>query len=313
MKQEENENARTADFLPELEAELAQMAEEVPPVPADFHDRWMKAIREDAEKQQENPAGRKQGKAVPFARGPWSRLISVAAMFVFLIGGTMLYRAGKGNIAPKVEMQGAGTIPAETEAPAATAPPVIQVDAEEAGEAMYGEAAEVSEPANPASGGMAEHPETDAEEAGEAAFETGEAYEAPRPQAITAGGAAEYSRPDNGAQEAEESEAYEAESAAEVPAANMSMKSAANRVETAAETAAEAVPAATAGPTPVPAEQPKTADSAEKTENAPGFFQQAGGFLSAMGAFVISIWPWIAAAAVVTAAVLMVKRRKTGK
>ena len=44
----ENEMKPQAD--PVLDAELAQMAEEVPPMPADFHEKWMNAVRAEAQK-----------------------------------------------------------------------------------------------------------------------------------------------------------------------------------------------------------------------------------------------------------------------
>ena len=47
MKQTETEKTLQAD--PELDAVLEQMADEVPPMPADFHDKWMSAIRAEAE------------------------------------------------------------------------------------------------------------------------------------------------------------------------------------------------------------------------------------------------------------------------
>ena len=48
MKDKELNSALTADAG--LDEALAQMAEEVPPMPADFHDRWMSAVRAEAEK-----------------------------------------------------------------------------------------------------------------------------------------------------------------------------------------------------------------------------------------------------------------------
>ena len=91
MKQTETEKTLQAD--PELDAVLEQMADEVPPMPADFHDKWMSAIR--AEAKQEAPAAedRKEKKIVSMNR--WTRILSVAAAFVFLIGGTVLYRRAK--------------------------------------------------------------------------------------------------------------------------------------------------------------------------------------------------------------------------
>ena len=91
MKQTETEKTLQAD--PKLDAVLEQMADEVPPMPADFHDKWMSAIR--AEAKQEAPAAedRKEKKIVSMNR--WTRILSVAAAFVFLIGGTVLYRRAK--------------------------------------------------------------------------------------------------------------------------------------------------------------------------------------------------------------------------
>lgn len=80
----------------ELEQELEQMAAEVPPMPANFRDNWTKAVREDA------AAGGGSRHAEPdpgrgMTRTTWIRLLSTAAVFVFLIGGTFVYRATKGT------------------------------------------------------------------------------------------------------------------------------------------------------------------------------------------------------------------------
>ena len=66
-----------------LDQLLAGMAEDVPPMPAGFHDQWMNAVREEA-KQAETPA--------PAPVSQWPKILSVAAVFVFLIGGTLIYR-----------------------------------------------------------------------------------------------------------------------------------------------------------------------------------------------------------------------------
>ena len=47
MKKTESEQTVMPDA--ELDTVLAQMADEVPPMPADFHDRWMNAVRADAQ------------------------------------------------------------------------------------------------------------------------------------------------------------------------------------------------------------------------------------------------------------------------
>ena len=69
---------------PDLDRELAALAAEVPEIPADFHHGWVEAVREEAAQQvKETPRG--------MAR-QWRRLAGVAAMMVFLIGGTLLTR-----------------------------------------------------------------------------------------------------------------------------------------------------------------------------------------------------------------------------
>ena len=94
MKQTDNERTlRNASDPAELDGMLEQLAEDVPPMPADFREKWMKAVREEARKTEpaaeEKTAG-KRGTAVV----RWTRILSVAAAFVFLIGGTLLYRSG---------------------------------------------------------------------------------------------------------------------------------------------------------------------------------------------------------------------------
>lgn len=91
MKQTETEKTLQAD--PELDAVLEQMADEVPPMPADFHDKWMSAIRAEAKQEAAAAEDRKEKKIVSINR--WTRILSVAAAFVFLIGGTVLYRRSK--------------------------------------------------------------------------------------------------------------------------------------------------------------------------------------------------------------------------
>ena len=76
----------------DLDQLLADMAEDVPPVPADFHDKWMTAVRAEA-KQAEGPA--------PASVSQWPRILSVAAVFVFLIGGTFIYRSTRKTVLPE--------------------------------------------------------------------------------------------------------------------------------------------------------------------------------------------------------------------
>ena len=100
MKQTETEKTLQAD--PELDAVLEQMAEEVPPMPADFHDKWMNAVRAEAE--QKAPAAEEKTEKAPVSLVRWTRILSIAATFVFLIGGTVLYRNSKHSMMDSEEI-----------------------------------------------------------------------------------------------------------------------------------------------------------------------------------------------------------------
>ena len=126
MKQTETEKTLQAD--PELDAVLEQMADEVPPMPADFHDKWMSAIRAEAKQEAAAAEDRKEKKIVSINR--WTRILSVAAAFVFLIGGTVLYRRSKYYDALEEEMDFDMTPAVMTEAPETASE-----------EAVYGETA----------------------------------------------------------------------------------------------------------------------------------------------------------------------------
>ena len=101
MKQTDTEKMLQND--PELDALLDQMAEDVPPMPADFHDNWMSAIRTEA--KQAAPAAEEKEEKKPVSIVRWTRILSVAAMFVFLIGGTLLYRNTKGTMRPAMNAE----------------------------------------------------------------------------------------------------------------------------------------------------------------------------------------------------------------
>ena len=111
-----------------LDRMLAQMAQETPEMPADFHARWTEKIRAEAAANQQTV---KQNEN----RRQWRYILSAAAVFVFLIGGTLLTRSldkgGQTNLAPgggnTETVQTAGTVAADSapeileEAPAAEA------------------------------------------------------------------------------------------------------------------------------------------------------------------------------------------------
>ena len=62
-----------------LDQELRALADDVPPMPEDFHAGWMK--KEEEEAMQKKPS-----------KIRWTRILSIAAALVFVIGGTMLSR-----------------------------------------------------------------------------------------------------------------------------------------------------------------------------------------------------------------------------
>ena len=98
------------DSLLRLDEELARMSRETPEAPADFHSRWMSAVREEAGQREENQkkADREEsirqlraGAATEEAKriterknvaAPWRRLASVAASMVILLSGVMIAR-----------------------------------------------------------------------------------------------------------------------------------------------------------------------------------------------------------------------------
>ena len=93
MSQERNEERMDLDQL------LAEMAQETPEMPADFHARWTEAIRAEA--------GQAENEKRQDSRRQWRYILSAAAVFVFLIGGTLLTRGmeqkDRGNSVSVVE------------------------------------------------------------------------------------------------------------------------------------------------------------------------------------------------------------------
>ena len=75
-----------------LDQLLSDMAEDVPPMPDGLHDKWMDSVRAEAAKN-ENP--------LPVSVSRWPRILSVAAAFIFLIGGTFIYRSSRKTILPE--------------------------------------------------------------------------------------------------------------------------------------------------------------------------------------------------------------------
>ena len=106
--------------MDQLDRELAAMAQEAPEMPEDFHTRWTAQVR--AEAQQAKTLSRKEG------RRQWRYILSAAAVFVFLIGGTVLTRSirqGRSAVGAQVqEKKAAAVLLTGAEAPATEAVPL---------------------------------------------------------------------------------------------------------------------------------------------------------------------------------------------
>ena len=138
MNQEKNEERMDLDRM------LAEMAQETPEMPADFHARWTEAVR--AEAGQDNTEKKQD------SRRQWRYILSAAAVFVFLIGGTLLTRGmdqkdGRKNAAVTVNTAVPSAVPEAVAAAAGTS--FREAETDTAGEAdlfmAMNEAAEKSE------------------------------------------------------------------------------------------------------------------------------------------------------------------------
>lgn len=293
MKKTEAEQMPVTDA--ELDAALAQMAEEVPPMPADFHARWMNAVRAEAGStaSTEEPV-RKQ----PVSIVRWTRILSVAAVFVFLIGGTLLYRNSKKSLTSSVPFAAEERKAAETVVePAAGA---VTEEAEEAEEAKETEETVVEAPL------MAEFYAQDAAADGAAGAPAKEETE--EKQALKAAGAVQnvFAAAPNAEPAAEEADyamdaAFEEESAME---------------EAVYDAAAEAaMPAPTAMLTPEPTAAPTPEQTAVPTvePEQTGFLPAAGAFFTDMGDFLLAALPYLLVLAVPAVTALVIRRRKNKK
>ncbi len=275
----------------ELNNALEQLAEEVPPMPADFHDRWMNAVRAEAKKTAPAAETETREKTATLVR--WTRMLSIAAVFVFLIGGTILYRNSRKTLsAPYAAVENAAlpeaAEPAEEKAEAKAEPA-----AEEAAEAAVPEVA--AEEADLA----AEAEEPDRMYA-KSASSVNAAANAPvgEAPALTAGKAAEAA--DEAAPVWEDAEAEYEEEAAYEEAAPVPTE-APTEVSTAVPTAAP-----TEAPDPEPTAEPS---GQEKT----GFLSEADAFFSDMGDFLLAALPYLLVLAVPAAAAVIIRRRNKAR
>ena len=291
----ENEMKPQAD--PVLDAELAQMAEEVPPMPADFHEKWMNAVRSEA--RQSAPAVENTEIKAPVSLTRWTRILSIAAVFVFLIGGTILYRNSQETLSSAAfRTEAKNAVMLSVEAPAAGA---VSEEREEA-----------------------EAPEKDAAEgavmmAGESAVSETvfEDYAVPEEAASyeeTANDAAAY----DASEETVMSEAEEADLGAYEAAPMAAMKAAEKPAATLMPTAAPTLSATESAPEAEEVAEEETAgeteeepgQEAEAAQEEAGLIQQAGAFLSDMGSFLLAALPYLLVLAVPAAAALIIRRKK---
>ena len=272
---------------------LAQMAQETPEMPADFHARWTEAVRAEAAGQQTEKKHE--------VRRQWRYILSAAAVFVFLIGGTLITRGMKKDKAAKA--------PAMNESAAAVSEAAEEPDPgmpETNGAVLFAEAVK---DADAFAGGAA--PEAAAPEAqADFAMEAEAVYE----DAMTEAEAAYDDAPMYEAAEAYEEEAYESDAAYEassyeetnsVQAASSAREKTAAAGETAmsfsagankaagesmipAQTAAAAMaPEPTMKPTAEPTEEPAEEPAEEPEEEAADDNDGFTGFLKDLGIFTL--------------------------
>ena len=266
MKQTETERNLYTD--PELDAELDRMAEETPPMPADFHNRWMNAIREEAKQNIPDAEDKAEKRTVQAAR--WTRMLSIAAVFVFLIGGTILYRNSKGSLTPVLNAGPMDAAVMMNMSPAAGEIPEAEMTEEAAGEETEFRRKDAG--TLMAAGAMRESAEN---EAAVNSIHAAEAYAAP---AMTVGAVPEEAGED----------AYDA---AEEPMRLPQM------------TAMPTEPVAEQSE--APGSRP---DEAENKES--GLLRQAGEFVTDMGGFLLAALPYLAVPAVPAVIALLLRWRK---
>ena len=265
-------------------------------MPADFHEKWMNAVRSEA--QQSASAVENTETKAPVSLIRWTRILSIAAVFVFLIGGTILYRnsqktltsaafrtEAKNSVMLSVEAPAAGAIPEEreeTEAPEKDAAEgAVMIAAESAETEMVME--EYAVPNEAAS-----------YDAGDYAAEYDDAEESVMYEEVQA---------DPGAYEAAPMVAMKG---AEMPAATLMPTEAPTiHVTESAPEEEEASEEETAGKT-----EEESGQEAETAQKEAGLIQQAGLFLRDMGSFLLAALPYLLVLAVPAVAALILRRKR---
>ena len=299
MKKTEAEKMPVTDA--ELDAALAQMAEEAPPMPADFHARWMNAVRAEAGSTApaEEPAPKNTLSVVRL-----TRILSIAAVFVFLIGGTLLYRNSKKSLTSSVPLAAEKQENAET---------VDEPAAEPAVEAAAGAVMEEAEEA------AAEEPLMMESYMQAAAVDgaAGAPEEAEDRQDLKAAGAVPNTFAAASKTKPAEAAGIDAEEAdyameAEEPAKEAAVYEAAEEAAVPAPTEAP-TPEPTAAPTSVPTAEPTAVPTDEPEPEQAGFLPAAGAFFTDMGDFLLAALPYLLVLAVPAVAALVIRRRKNKK
>lgn len=283
--------------VPDPDRLLAELRAETPEMPAGFHASWKRAVGEEMKRAAEKPASRGWGM-------PWRSLAGVAAMMIFLLGGTLLTR-GRWTRKPMqaepagVQMNAVNLAGKERKAPAAPEAPA----AEEAEALMDSAAPEAAMEAggsadrNASAAMKAAEPMAPADMEQEMVMEAEAAVDWAADAAPI--GAAEVLEAAGTMKAAESVKAAEAMEASEsVEAAEpMEMAESAN--------AAETVNAAKTPETAAVKETGTTAESAETEKPAaePGFWED-------LGQFILHAWPVPAAAVVLAGAAAWLRKRK---
>ncbi len=265
-----------------VDAELARMREETPEMPADFHARWTEALhREMNAAEAPSPAPETQPRRAGGSQ--WKRLAGIAAVFVFLIGGTLLSR---------------DQLRAKPVKTAVLTAPAAKNELRQLGGAAGG--MDAAMPPVLATGAPTAEPEAYAEEPAYAYGVAGGGRDGMLPPAAQA--AEEGGMPDS--EEAAE------EYATEVYAAEEDRAEAAPFEEEAAEEAAtEEEAPEEEQEKEAPEEETSDGEAPEKEEQG-GFLREAGLFMEDMGRFLLAALPWLAGAGASAAAVLLLCRRK---
>jgi hypothetical protein len=303
----------------DLDQALEQIKRETPEVPTGFHDRWMEAVRKEAagEKKEEKqsrqePTGagvegiqqsREPARAQKAGMPQWQRMLSVAAVVLFLVGGTLLTR---GKLNPVIRQK-------ETEQIIAPEVSVTNVSMDAMNSAQA-----------PAMGYRAETVDSEAAAGTLSGMETAEERAADR----DTGSAAFYVR-DESAEAEEEAPAMEAdgsydragsaqfyadcyEEAAGTMTSGMdraTVRKASGQHESLtgnSEGSADSIEAAETGGEDTKAE----AEIAETKEQPETFLEQVGAFFADMGRFILYALPVILGAAALAVVVALMDRRR---